>query len=187
MKCSNCNYKNRVKATYCMECGYKFSKKEQESAYNKTLIGKYKQYKKWYNRFSLKLIFDSIPFKIVSILLILTIGLYYMYTNGINIKILNSDNYELVFNDRLQEYYLITNDELSEIPINLYIPNRTKEITINHYDLEDNRIDKFKYDKKNDLILETFNNDYYSINVEYSNGSSEILKLYIFNESNIKR
>lgn len=187
MRCSKCNFNNRIKAIYCKECGYKFSKAEKDVAYNKTFIGRYKQYKKWYDRFSLNFIFDSIIFKVLSILIILAVGIYYLYTNGINIKLLNSDNYDIIYNEKINEYYLIVDAALEEVPINLYIPNRTKEIVIYHLDLDGNNINKFSYNQKDDLILETYNNDYYSIQVTYSNNSTEKIKLYLYNESNIKK
>lgn len=186
MKCSRCSTKNIIKATYCKKCGTKFTKKEQELAYSKTIFGKYDLYKKWKDRFSLKFITDSIYFKIIIILVILAAGLYSWYINGLDLKILESDAYEIYYNDKSDEFYLLVNNDVDEVALNLYIPNRIEDIEINHYDMNGDFIKEIEYVKNKEIILETYNSDYYLITSNFSNKEEKSLKVFLYNKENVE-
>ena len=177
MKCVKCKTKNIIKASFCKKCGYKFSDLEKKTARKKTLIGKIEFLEKLYNKFSLKFITDHILFKILTLLIVLIIGIYFWVKNGLDLKLLNSDYYEVQYNINLNEYYLIT--EKNETPLNLYIPNRIEDINIIHYDKANNVIEQIEYNKKEDIILEAYSEDYYVLEALYKNDKKQKIKIFV--------
>lgn len=185
MKCSKCNTKNIIKALYCKKCGNKFTKEEQEKAYSKTIFGKYELYKKWKKRFNLGFITGSNYFKAFILLVIIGFGVYYWYINGINTKILESDYYEIYYSEELDEYYLVVDDDTTEVGLNLYFPNRLEDIEINHYSTDDVLIKEIDKNKDDEIVLETYNNDYYVITSKYTGDKEEDLKIFVYNKDKI--
>ena len=161
MKCHKCKNENVLKANYCQNCGEKFTEKEKEEAYRKTIFGKIDSIKKIKDMATLNAITSNIVFKIVSLLVVLGIGLYFLFTIGINTKILNSKYYQIFFNKESNEYYLIVDDNKDSIELNLYRPNRTKEMTIYTYDLNDKEKTKTTISKDDKVTLNTYQDDYY--------------------------
>lgn len=178
MKCIKCTEENINKANYCKKCAYKFSKKEQEIARKHTFVGKLELIEKIYNVCKLKIITDHILFKIFSILFVLGVGIYIWINDGINLKLLNSKNYEIHYNTNEEEFYLIS--EKDKIPLNLYIPNRVENIEIKHYSKDGEMLEKNKYDKDDDIVLEAHSEDYYVLKVNYLHNTVEKLKIYVF-------
>lgn len=185
MKCSKCNTKNIIKASYCKKCGNKFTKEEQDKAYSKTIFGKYELYKKWKKRFNLNFITGSIYFKVFILIVIISFGIYYWYINGINTKILESDYYEIYYSEELGEYYLVVDDDTTEVGLNLYFPNRLEDIEINHYSTDDILIKEIDKNKDDEIVLETYNNDYYVITSKYTRDKEEDLKIFVYNKDKI--
>jgi len=177
MKCIKCKTVNINKANYCKNCAYHFSEADQKAARSKTLIGKIEKLEKLKSICDLSIITGHILFKIGSILLVLVIGIYFWITNGIDLKILNSDNYEIMYNTVDKEYYLMTDS--NKIPLDLYVPNRTKDIVITHYDENNNVIESKKYDKDEDIILETKQKEYYILTSNYLHNKKESFKFYV--------
>lgn len=185
MKCSKCAEENIIKANYCQKCGNKFSDKEKEKAYNKTVYGKYDLFKKWYSRLSLEAFTSHIIFKIASLVIILAVGIYTLLTIGINTKILNSDDYEIFYNEKEAVYYLLVDDKLDEVNVYLYKPNRLSNLNIVHYDNDDNVLDEVNYEDNKEIILKTYNDDYYVLESKYSNNKMENLKVIVYKEGDI--
>lgn len=124
MKCSKCKDINIDKANYCKKYGYHFTENEQKKAHRKTLFGKLEMLEKAYSVCSLKIITDSLIFKIGSLLLMTIIGIM-LFTNMENkLRILDSDNYQVQYNTKLDEYYLILYED--ETKLNLYKPDNIK-------------------------------------------------------------
>lgn len=180
MKCIKCTEENINKANYCKKCAYKFSKKEQEIARSHTLVGKLELLETAYNVCKFKIITDHILFKIFSILFVLGVGIYIWINNGIDLKLLNSEEYEVQYNIKEEEYYLIS--EKDKVPLNLYVPNRVENIDIKHYSKDKELIEKLEYDKDDDIILEAHSEDYYILKVNYLHNKSTKLKIYVFEE-----
>ena len=178
MKCIKCTEKNINKANYCKKCAYKFSKKEQEIARQHTSVGKLELIEKIYNVCKLKIITDHILFKIFSILFVLGVGIYVLIQDGIDLKLLNSKNYEIQYNTKQDEFYLISDEE--KVPLNPYVPNRVENIEISHYSKEDELVEKIEYNKKDKIVLEAHTEDYYILNVNYLHASNEKIKIYVF-------
>ncbi len=185
MKCSKCRCKNIVKANYCKSCKYKFTDKEKEKAYNKTLFGKVEFIEKWYSRLTLQAITGHIAFKICSILFILMIGIYTLFTMGITTKILDSKDYKIYYNKNLKEYYLLVDSSLSEVDVNLYKPNRLKNLNVLHYDSNNKLLEKISERDNKNIILKTYNDDYYVLESKYSNKKMDKIKVIVYKESDI--
>jgi len=177
MKCSKCKTKNITKANYCKKCGNKFTKKEQEKAKRKTLIGKVEFLEDLYSKCTLKIITGHIVFKICSILIILGIGISIWINKGLDLKLLNSEDYEILYNKTEKEYYLITTNE--KVLLNLYVPNRTKEIKISHYDSNANLLEDKSYKPDAEIILETKETEYYILDVKYLHDDRYSFKFYV--------
>lgn len=118
-------------------------------------------------------------------LVVLGIGLYFLFTLGINIKILNSRDYQIFYNKESSEYYLLVDDNKDSIELNLYRPNRTKEMTIYTYDLDDNEKTKTTISKDDSINLDTYQGDYHIIESKYSNKKQDNLKIFVYNKSDI--
>lgn len=128
MKCIKCKGINIISANYCKFCGYHFSEKEQKEAKNKTIVGKLEMLEKAYNVCTLKVITDHIVFKIISLLVVIILGIFFLVNNGAKVKILESDNYKMQYNTKEDEYYLLANEE--QTTLDLYVPNRVQNIVV---------------------------------------------------------
>jgi hypothetical protein len=179
MKCPKCNTKNIVKASFCKECKYEFTEEEQEKAYKKTIFGKLETIETWYNHLTLSTITDHIAFKILMLLIVLAGGLYYYFTRGIDTNILESESYTVYYNKKNDEYYLIVDDNIEEISLNMYIPNRVMELDIEHYNLNNELIDKGIFEEEKGIKLQAYKSDYYILKSRYEL-KTEKLKVYVY-------
>ena len=187
MKCPKCNTKNSPKANYCMSCKRKFTEQEQEEAYKRTIFYLFDIIEDWYSKIKLEFITDNIIFKIASLLFILAVGIYFYYTKGINTAIIDSKSYDIYQYKEKKQYYLIVNDNIETTSLNLYIPNRAKKITINHYNESGEEIDSIKYKKDKEIKLNPSTKEYYTINTTYNNNKKETITFYIYKESDIEK
>ena len=185
MKCHKCKSENILKANYCQKCGEKFTDKEKDEAYNKTIYGKIDSLIKIKDIATLNVITGNIIFKILSLLIVLGIGLYFLLTMGINTKILNSKDYEIFYNKESSEYYLIVDDNKNSIELSLYRPNRTNEMNIYTYDINDKEKNKTSVSKDDIITLNTYQDDYHIIESKYSNNTQDILKIFVYHKSDI--
>ena len=149
MKCHKCKTTNIVKANYCNKCGEKFTDKEREDAYNKTIYGKLEKIEKIKDIATLDIITGNIVFKIISLVIVLGVGLYFWFTMGMNTKILNSADYKIFYNKSNDQYYLLVDDSYDSVDVSMYRPNRVKKMMIYHYNI-DNKKELFqnKFDYK---------------------------------------
>lgn len=150
MNCKKCKKKNINKANFCKYCGNEFTEKERKYAKRKTIVGKLELIEKGYKLWKFKFITDSIIFKIASLIILIIIGIYLTINNGNDIKIMKSDMYQVEYNTKSDEYYLLVDKD--KINLDLYVPNNIKKIRIKHMN------------KNGDIILE----DDYEINEEIS-------------------
>jgi len=186
MKCQKCKSKNVFKASYCQKCGKKFTDEEKKSAYRKTIFGKIDSILQIKSIVSLNIITGNIFFKIASLLIVLGIGLYFLFTMGIHTKILNSKEYDIIYHKKNNEYYLLIDDKKDSVELNLYRPNRIKEMIIYTYNLEDSEQNKIKISRNDKITLPINQDDYHMIESKYSNKKKDQLKLYVYHKSDIK-
>lgn len=186
MKCSKCKENNVQRANYCKYCGEKIEEKEKQKAYKKTIYGKIDEMDKWYKRITLQNITESLPFQILSILILLGIGIHQLLTMGGDTKILKSKEYEIYRSKEENTYYLLTEEKKEKISINLYIPNRVKKIVLFHYNEKNELIEKTKYKKKNNIELRVTKNDYYQLKSYYNKKTVKNQNIYLYKKENIK-
>lgn len=186
MKCIKCGEKNICKANYCKKCGYHFSEQEQKAAKGKTLVGKIEKLeklKKIKSIVTLKIITENKYFKIAVLLLIIATGIFFHVHYGNELRILESNHYQVQYNTELKEYYLLTDKD--ETTLELYKPNYVTDIMIIHYDQNHSKIEEIPYSEKSAVVLKTNENeDYYIVKSNEKKKSEKNIKIYIFRKDN---
>ena len=181
MKCIKCKTDNVHNANFCMKCAYEFSEKEQEAAEKWTFIGIIKRFEKFKEKVTFGWLFDHLAFKIGSILGVLCIGIGFMLTNGTSFTIAESDNYIANYNKKLNEYYLYSEKDKTEL--SLYIPKEVDKLNVKHYDENNIVISDLNYKISDTIVLySNGNEDYYILEANYSDSKSDKLKLFIYQE-----
>lgn len=187
MKCRKCGTENRTCASYCTNCRYKFTKKEQNNAKTKSLEGIILRIievkSKVTSIFDFSFITGKLWFKIASIILVLIVGILSCIQNGAHLKILKSDAYQINYNKKLNEYYLAVDQE--ETKLNLYIPYQGQDIVIKHMDLEKELKSENYQNGSNILLKNNEESDYYLIIGKRLDQKKETLKVYIYKKGEI--
>lgn len=182
MKCIKCKAKNINSANYCRQCGNKFLKEEQIAAKRWTLVWFLECIDKTKSLWKFSFITDHIVFKIISVLIVLSIGIYSLVINGTKLKLEEDQNYQIQYNTKLSEYYLIVKTNQTEL--SLYIPHKTQNINVYHYNKINELIEKTTYTKDEKITLKTnsIEEDFYLIEAEYNVDNKESIKVYIYNK-----
>jgi len=181
LKCIKCTTDNIISAHYCKNCGYHFSEGEQKAAKKWTLVW----FLEWIDTIKgipkLSFITGSKIYKIGSIVLLLLVGLYFFMIKGIHLKLEKSDFYQIDYNGELSEYYLYT--EQDQIELNLYVPDRAKDVSIQYMNKENQILDTITWDEKQSIVLSNHGNgDYYLLEAKYDHNNKDQMKLYVFKE-----
>ncbi len=180
MQCEKCLSKLNYKDKYCSVCGEKINIKDYEKDYNKTVWGILDKISDWWEIIQLKKFTDHWITKLLILTLILGWGLFDIYSEYTNIKLLESDNYKIEYNKKLDEYYIRTPQ--NEVNINMYIPGHSDKITVKEY--ENNKITgekvmlKEEY-SKTPVTLEKGKYDYILVNSQKLDKTTDTVKLYI--------
>lgn len=191
MKCSKCSCKNISEAKYCKKCGNEFTEKERKKAKRFSVVNILEKLEDAQNVFNM----DFSPFasktknkilkfilEISSILIVLVIGIYFIASNGLHLKIQESNDYKVQFNKSQQEYYLFVNDD--EAKLNLYVPNRAQDgIKVQQFDKDNKMIEETMYKFEDEITLKSNNENYYYIEVQYENNNLDRIKLFIYKNS----
>ena len=143
MKCKECGHENLTKAQYCSSCGYKFTDKERQAAYDATFFGKLDKLEDIKGWVTLSKITGSKYAKIGLILLIILWGIMSKSNMGTEMMILESDDYTVRYNSNLDEYYIFT--EKDEVDLNLYLPGKPEGITVTSNDLDGSEFAQKEY------------------------------------------
>ncbi len=176
MKCVKCKKENITKANYCKTCGSQFSKEEQEKARKKTLVGKIERLEKAYNLCTLKAITGSTIFKVISLLIVLLIGLYFLFNFGNKVKLLESPEYKIEYNTKLKEYYLLVKND--EVDLNLFVPNKIDNLGVKIVNKNNQEISRTEYEKNDEIKLFANGEDYYYLIDD--NKVDDILKIFVY-------
>ncbi len=177
MKCKKCKKRNRSDANYCMKCGYKFTKEEKEDAkeiYIPAIL------KKTYDYITLKVITENPVFRVLYVLVVLCIGIYMLISMGSSLRILESDLYEVNYNEKNNTFYVfVSNDkDINKISTLMYVPNKIDSIDLSYYK-EDGTLLSQEKDidrEKVNLLVNNNSNNYYTIT---GNNKDEI-KVYVY-------
>jgi len=183
MKCEKCGQKNIKKAYYCKKCGEPFTEKERKKAEYKGFIGFIKRIEKWYNTCTLKVITDSLIFKMLLIIFLLGIGIYNFAKTGNDLKINEDSSYQVTYNTKEKEYYvyMLENNNINKngkLHLDLYIPNLVNELDITYYDENNNVLYEVKIPKEEEFefIANTDKNNYYKIKTD----NKEEIKVFVY-------
>ena len=128
MICKNCKTENRIKANFCMSCGSEFTDEQRAEAYSKTIYGRYEKLLDLWKTVSLDKITGSSIVKILSLVAVLVYGGWTVYRNGTQFRPLEDATYELQYNQKANEYYVIS--AMDDIQLSLYLPKQTEEVMI---------------------------------------------------------
>ncbi len=179
MKCIKCKTDNVHNANFCMKCAYEFSEKEQFAAEKWTVVGILKRIDNLKEKLSFGWLLDHWAFKIGTTVGVLALGIGFIFTNGSEFKIVESDSYTGKYNEKLDEYYLYSKNE--ETNLNLYIPRKIDGLVIKHYDDNHKILSDIEYESVDDIVLDTNGcNDYYTLEAKYNENDKELIKLFIY-------
>ena len=174
MKCQKCNHHNVSQANFCFKCGNPFTKEEKENAINKSIVTKYNNLKEWYDKLTLSKITSHVVFKIVTVLIVLFVGIYSIYKDGIRFKVIEGDGYTYKYNNKLNEYYLYLDQEESNL--NLYLPHHVDNFKVSYFDNNDKEIESNTYNSIDEIVIKIDNvSNYYKISYDDSN---EYIKIF---------
>ena len=167
MKCTKCKKNNVSQANYCINCGYQFTEKDKLNG-QKSFPAIIFKIKDIWDKITLSQLKDKWWYRIGSFILVIGFGVFMFIQNGIHLKILKSNDYEISKLKNSNVYYLDSKN--SETKLNLYLPHEANSIYVDYYDEFGNEISKNKYDNINDItIIVDNNNNYYSIYIDNHN------------------
>lgn len=101
--------------------------------------------------------------------------------NGWNLKVLQSEKYDVHYNEKVDTYYiLLKNKEEKEVEAEFYVPNHIVSLDLTYYDENGNVIDTKENEQKDkySLIVNSVSNNYYIL--KNHNDSKEKIKIYVY-------
>ena len=181
MKCRKCKEINVSQANYCYKCKERFTKKEQENARNESIWYKIRKAKDWYDTLTISKITGSIWFQILSIIIVLIIGINFIYEKGSYLKIEDSSSYTYNYNAKEKEYYLYLKE--NEAKLNIYVPHQVENFTFKYFDEYNNILKEESINDINNIKVTIDNNNpknYYKISVSDKDDAKNTIKFYVF-------
>ena len=136
MKCKNCGKENLIQAHYCVSCGHPFGEEERQAAYNDTIWGKLDQLKEAKEIVTLEAITSHPVFRVMFLALLIIIGILTNTNKGSVMRPLESEEYTVGYNQKLEEYYLFTEKDSVAVP--LYLPGKPEKVRISADKEEEN-------------------------------------------------
>lgn len=182
MKCQKCGEKNISSANYCIKCGNSFSDKKRREYRKKTVVGKLELMEKIYDTCKLKFITDSIAFKVISLIAVLLVGIYFLVNTSNDVKILTGNDYDVQYNSKDKEYYILVNDD--EVNLKLYIPNRLKSLELDKMSGNNELLNETKYKEEDSLILNVNDSEEYYLLKAFYGKDTQNLKIYVYRKDN---
>lgn len=128
MKCKYCGKENVVQASYCVHCGKAFPEEEKKEAFAKTVWGKLQKLHELRVIADLSVITGNRIFRALFLLGLLLLGFLFSNNQGSQLRLLESPDYRLAYNDTAKEYYLFSDQE--EIVLQLYLPGKPEGIRV---------------------------------------------------------
>lgn len=189
MKCSKCHKKNIREANYCKYCGKAFTDTEKERAAHSggmRFVNVFQKLKKLDEIRTLSIIKDNVIVKIVVLVIVLGIGIYNIITMGGDLKVLDNKIYDVKYNDKTSEYYVLLDkdnrDNIIEVSLDLFIPNHIKKLNFAYYDEAGELINENQYDKDDKLMVSAnrLKDNYYI--VSDADDKNENIKVYVYYE-----
>ena len=164
MICRECKTENRIKANFCSHCGQPFTDADRNAAYAKTIYGRFEKLEDLWKTVSLDKITGSNIVKVLSLVAVLVFGGYSVLKNGTQFRPLEHDSYELQYNQKVNEYYLISQQD--NIQLQLYLPKQTDEVTIVQLNENNELLSTETFSLSEDIILLNQSDVLYQIEAE---------------------
>ena len=164
MICRECKTENRIKANFCTHCGHPFTDAERDAAYAKTIYGRFEKLEALWKTVSLDKITGSSIVKVLSLVAVLVLGGYSVLKNGTQFRPLEHDSYELQYNQKVNEYYLISQQD--NIQLQLYLPKQADEVTIVQLNENNELLSTETFSLSEDIILLNQSDVLYQIEAE---------------------
>ena len=164
MICIKCKTENRIKANYCSHCGHPFTDAERNDAYAKTIYGRFEKLEDLWKTVSLDKITGSAVVKVLSLVAVLVFGGYSVLKNGTQFRPLEHESYELQYNQKVNEYYLISQQD--NIQLQLYLPKQADEVTIVQLDENDQLLSTETFSLSEEIILLNQSDVLYQVEAE---------------------
>lgn len=177
MICKKCHKENILDAKYCIKCGNEFSKKERNKARRFTIVGLLETMDSIENIKSISIITKNKIFRIVVLLIVLSIGIINIISNGYNMKLNKNDNYSIMHYKDM--YYIIVDKE--KTTVDLYIPNRIEYLQVELVDGKTSTESK-KIEKNEQIELSSNDEKSYYIINGISNNSKDSIKVKMIYE-----
>ncbi len=186
MKCESCKKKNMRKANYCKKCGRKFTEEEKANAKKSGIDVILEAYTTVKDFITLDIFFDSKLVKAFFVLLVLGIGIYMVCTMGWNLRVLQGEDYIVKYNQEIDTYYVLIDNELQEKPpkeevdVSVYVPNRVETLDLEYYDESNNLLETEEHAKEDryTLTVNLKENNYYILSNH--DKKEEKVKIYVY-------
>jgi len=180
MICKKCKTKNIIKALFCKNCGNAFSQQERDRAYNRTIFGIIKNFRKLKAYATLSFITSKLWFKALTLVAILLYGFLQVTVTGRQMKIQPSEYYNVQYNTASKEYYITS--EYSEIGLNLYLPMEAENISVIKTDLAGNIDNCTNYTSDDNITITYDDSTKYCVSADFIDGKSQSVQLYLIHK-----
>lgn len=185
MKCPQCKKKNLNQANYCQKCGRKFTDSEKEAVKENFFVAVMERIQLAKDLVTFDFITGHPIFKILSVLIVLAVGIYMVATKGYQLRVLDSNIYQVEYNQKLKTYYVLLPNQskkksVKEVDVLLYVPNRIKKLDLAYYDEEGKLLQQSQRKKKEryTLTVNTEENNYYILSNHQD--KKEKVKIYVY-------
>ncbi|MBQ6603456.1 MAG: hypothetical protein IJH99_08665 [Eubacterium sp.] len=181
MKCPNCSEENLLIAQYCCSCGRPFTDKERKKAYDATIFGKVDKVRKGVEVVTLKVVTDSIWFKIATIAVIVILG-FWLRSNHVNtFRLESSSDYEILYLEETKTYYLVT--QADRVPVRLVAPKNTVTLTVDELTETGGFVFRTAYTPEEGVVLSVSGQNHYLLTVSDGKRNTGQLVLYVYRDN----
>lgn len=99
-------------------------------------------------------------------------------STGNQVKILASEHYKIQYNTMEQEYYLLVDDDKTNL--SLYVPNTVSSLVISEFDVDNVEVSNMKYVNGEEVVLTINNSDEYYLLVAKNGKKEEKMKIRVY-------
>ena len=177
VKCPQCGHENAMTARHCTQCGAPIPKELIDEAYDRTVYGKIDWLLELKSILTLKVITESPIFRIVILLGILRLGLISMRKNGTRFKVLPSDQYEVEYNEKYDEFYLDT--DLDVITVNMYVPGDPEQIILRSIEPDGSVAQEEAFSNVSGITMQADGDLLYQVEAVYED-RSDFLSFFVY-------
>lgn len=179
MKCSKCGTENLMKASYCKNCGARFSDAEKQQAKNDATVTKLKkaeerieQGSKLADILTLKFITENVYVRLALIVLPFVLSLIISGGDKSAIKIRESDQYRLRYEAGEEMYYVDVDTDT--VNLLLYVPKDTQSVQAYFTDLSGVREDTMEFSLDRCITLPAREDGFYTVSAILPGGCASL-------------